>query len=148
MDLRLIELGEKIHNALIEARSQQGLGYNKRLGGACAVGSYLLMQEAKYLFNLDLKFTATSGHAWTEFKGHIYDVTATQFDRKEKVYSPKRTALSKDDSNDLCSWYYHSQNRIDLKEINNTWPDYQCPKNYQLIWLFGVKPIITFKKSK
>ena len=144
MNHKLVRLGEQIHDALKAANKNGVAQYHSNLGGACAVGSYLLIQEAKSLLNLDLKFVATEGHAWTEFENRIYDVTATQFSRDEKVFHWSRDELNSISGDEECLWYYKKKSRIDLKHINDSWPDYQKPQNYGLIWLFDAKPIITY----
>lgn len=148
MNAQLLDLGEKIHNALKELHAHGKGKYTKTLAGACAVGTVLFIQEAKRRFNLDVQFKATSGHAWAEFEDEVYDITATQFSRPEKVFNLHRNNFDQVDGDDLCIWYYRQAKNISLKEINETWPDYQRPINYKLVWLFDTKPIITYSKSK
>lgn len=148
MNPQLMDLGEKIHNALKELYRNGDGKYTVNLAGACAVGSFLFMQEAKRRFNLDLQFKATSGHAWTEFENEVYDITATQFSRSEKVFNIHRDNFDQVKDDDFCVWYYRQTKNLSLKKINETWPDYQRPDNYRLVWLFDTKPIITYSKSK
>jgi hypothetical protein len=146
MEPRLITLGEKIHDALVEA-SLKGVGkYSRNLAGACAVGSFLLVQEAKRWFGMDVKFTATSGHAWTEYRGEVYDITATQFSREEKVFNIQKSMLDTF-TDDMLGFYYLSKHSKTLKEINNEWPDYQRPENYQVKWIFHHKAHIIYLKG-
>lgn len=144
MNHKLVRLGEQIHDALKAAHKNGVARYHSNLGGACAVGSYLLVQEAKRLHKIDMQFVATDGHAWAEFKNEVYDVTATQFNRDEKVFHWSRDKSKPITGDEDCLWYYRKKSRLTLKHINSDWPDYQQPKNYGLIWLFDAKPIITY----
>ncbi len=132
MNSKLHILAERLHNALLDYHDKNRV-WEDSLAGACAVGSYLLASEAKRKLNLDVKLVAVRGHAWTEYRGQIYDVTASQFGHKGKLFKAKREVLSVAET-----WwhsYYTEKERIDLNYINSQWPNSQQPKNYQVKWL-------------
>jgi hypothetical protein len=131
MDTRLIALGEQIHEAMQETLDS-GWGYD--LGGGCAVGAYFLMAEAKRKLGLDVEFVCASNHAWNEYDGHIYDITATQFGVIEKVFvSP--LDLSAPTIKSSQEYHYKSLTRRTLAYVNKEWPDYQSPNGYELTWV-------------
>lgn len=74
--------------------------YKENLWSACGIASYYLMMMAKkrgiYVTfcygNFDKKFS----HCWISYNGLVYDITATQFKVKEKVYITDGTRYKTD----------------------------------------------------
>lgn len=134
MNTKIVVLGECIHNALKEYTEEAYSSFSANLCGACAVGSGLLVREAKRKFNMNLTFKAAPHHAWTEYRGVIYDITATQFGAREKVFIIPAKSLNVIKS----AWHktqYMSDSINDIDFINEDWPSDQRPINYKVKWL-------------
>lgn len=130
MNGRLKALGERIHNAMVKHGA-----FGKKLGGSCAVCSYLFATEAKQRYGLDVQFKVVYGHAWTEYKGVIYDLTATQFEEQPKVLVVGRDKLDTEVASDYLRRLYRTDAHMTLAWTNKEWPDYQQPQNYKLRWV-------------
>jgi len=133
METRLLSLGSKIHNALVECSRKENQ-FSDNLEGACAIASALFVKEAHRMFGIHLTFKATAEHAWTVYKDNVYDLTATQFGHKEKVFTMpyKHIETMKDCYMRNC--YTHTESRT-LDRINEVWPAHQRPINYRLNWI-------------
>jgi hypothetical protein len=147
MNGRLIALGEIIHDALLEYRHKtRTSAFTSNLMGACAIASGLFVVEAKRKHNLDIEFMVSHNHAWTEYRGAIYDITATQFGNFDKVfYCPKKAVAN------LTDWhrnnYRVSNSDIiyrDINDVNHGWPEDQRPANYRLKWINQYKARVIF----
>ena len=142
----LKELGETIHNAMVDF-SIRGGDWSPDLSGGCAVGSWLLQQEAKKKLDLDIEFHCNSNHAWNEFGNHIFDITATQYGAYDKVLIVPKSNLESVSN----SWHramYTSAKREDISQVNTTWPVGQQPANYKIEWAGRYKARITFKDRR
>ena len=134
MEKKLIALGKKIHNALLNCKDGDWTSPN--LECACAVGSYCFMLAARKYLKIKMAFKASDGHCWLEYNNKIYDVTATQFGIKEKVF-----VLPKDKvpnlKNSLLRNQYKDANADMVKDINHLgpfgWPKEQKPITYKLL---------------
>jgi hypothetical protein len=146
METNLLILGEAIHNALVECSLKEGQ-FSDNLEGACAIASSFFIKEAKRLLGMRISFMATVSHAWTSYKGNVYDITATQFGRKEKVFtsSYKSIQAMKDCWMREC---YMKPRIVTLDRINNRWPSYQRPINYRLNWVSAHTARVVHLKSK
>lgn len=79
MNQVLIQLGEKIHDALRVFSHQCEKDWIRRnLSGGCAVGTYFLWQEATKR-GIPALFQAGANHCWLESEGYLYDLTACQY---------------------------------------------------------------------
>jgi hypothetical protein len=145
METRLLILGESIHDALVEC-SRKEKEFSLDLEGACAIASAFLVKEARRLFGMRMTFRATYNHAWTSYKNNVYDITATQFGLKEKVFtsSYKRIEAMKDCWQREC---YMKPRTVTLDRVNNHWPGYQRPDNYELSWINEYKARVVFLKK-
>lgn len=142
----LKELGETIHNAMVDF-SLQGGDWSPDLSGGCAVGAWLLRQEAKKKLDLDVQFHCNGSHAWNEFGHHIFDITATQYGAYDKVLIIPKSNLDMVSN----SWHramYTSLKRRTIDNVNETWPNYQQPANYEIEWAGQYKARITFKDRR
>lgn len=139
MHRHIISLGNKIHDALIEHAETypvETCGFYEDLCGACAIGSALLIKEAKRLLNVTLTLKCNQGHAWTEYHGMIYDVTASQFGHERRVKALKRGRLDGEIvSLDLYRYETLNSGQSALEEINESWPSLQRPKHWDLRWI-------------
>jgi hypothetical protein len=144
MKSKLRVLGEKIHNAMVKYGR-----FGEELGGSCAVCSYLFLTEAKRRYGLNLQFKAVHEHAWTEYHGVIYDLTATQFQEKPKVLIVDRDSLDEVVTSGNLRQLYQTDARILLDWINKEWPYYQQPQNYKIRWInqHGAKIVYKEKSS-
>lgn len=142
----LKELGETIHDAMVQFAIKEG-EWSPDLAGGCAVGSWLLHQEAKKKLDLHVEFHCNGGHAWNEFNGYIFDITAKQYGVYDKVF-----IVSKDDLQSVYnSWHrgeYTRSRRDPIDRVNTTWPFKQQPANYQIEWLDRFRAKVTFKDRR
>ena len=144
MLVRIVALGEKIHNALQEHIKRDGSTYIwKELAGGCAVGSWLLVDQLKKKHGMQATFVASSTHAFAEYGDFIYDVTATQFGVINKVLVTHKSEIHKLSSSWLKS-AYTSDTRNGIKHVNEEWPEGQQPRNYRMIWNNQYKATITY----
>jgi hypothetical protein len=132
MNRKLQLLSERLHDALLDHQKEFN-SWSQNLAGACAVGSHLLVTEAKRKLNLDVNLWAVTGHVWAEYWGEIYDITATQFGHTGKLFNIKKELISTHGPS--WNYYYNSRSFTDLDYINKAWPISQQPKNYQVKWL-------------
>ncbi len=144
MNIKIRALGERIHNALVEYVKETGR-FETDLGGLCAVGSHLLISEAKRKYDLNLEFKVVYGHAWAEHRGIIYDVTATQFGHNAKVFSTPRTSVVSLDNKRLKDLYLRDQESDNINWCNRSWPSTQKPQNYKLKWLNQYKAVVIYE---
>ena len=141
MHEKIITLGEKIHDALVEYVIENKVdSIGKDLCGACAIGSALLTKEIRYKLMLPAQFYCAPNHAWVEYRDYIYDVTATQFgySGKVRVMSLKEVqkfARNSKGKNRKGGYYHYLMKTYGLKEVNKNWPDDQRPGNYELKWV-------------
>lgn len=101
----------------------------KTLAGMCAIASYALMRafykygykSAKLIVFID----ECEGHCWVEYRGHVYDVTATQYDRD----LPKVTVVRK--SHEEYAWHPKSKHTKAVKRpgyfLKVGWQLDECP---------------------
>ena len=87
--IHLVKLA-KIVRGHLENILIDNYNYNNNLNGACGIASYYLMMVAK---KQDIYVTLCYGyfdnyfsHWWITYCENTYDLTATQFDVKDKVY--------------------------------------------------------------
>jgi hypothetical protein len=144
MNVKIQALGERIHNALVDFTKQTGW-FDADLAGMCAVGSHLLVSEAKRKYGLNVEFKVVYGHAWTEHKGIIYDVTATQFGHKGKVFCAPRTSLISVDNKRITEMYQRDQEPDNINWCNRSWPSHQKPQNYKIKWLNQYKAVVIYE---
>ena len=103
---RLFKIAKKAR-ALTEkfAKKHPDIGYPEDLSCYCAIGSrilHLLAEKNGYelefiqgyfgdVFDSDRKLTSSSiNHCWLEYKGHVVDITATQFGIQAPVHVVSR----------------------------------------------------------
>lgn len=140
MHSKIIALGTKIHDAMHDyvVRVGHTNHWDYDLEGGCAVGSYFLLREMKKKLGLDATFIAGPCHAWIEYDGYIYDVTASQFDIPEKVFILEKSKVSS-----IVGGFLYSQaaynapecDRETIDYVNEWWPTAQRPIQYKLRWL-------------
>lgn len=79
----IIELAYKVRRAVKRWTRDNCEVDPEDLCGACAIASYTLykaLQNKGYRPTLVCAVNGFEGHCWVELRGHIIDVTATQFD--------------------------------------------------------------------
>lgn len=137
MQRQIMWLGGKIHDALVEfAEENNEEPFSLDLCGACAIGSYLLVKEARRRFGIRLNFKATNGHAWVEHRGLIYDITASQFDYPYRIrVRHRRHVEPKEMGSRHYLDQYQERGREAIESVNYDWPFCQRPKFYDLKWV-------------
>jgi len=148
MDIKNLRiLGEVIHDAMIDFTLKEG-GWSSTLAGGCAVGAWFLHQEAKKKLDLNVEFHCNGGHAWNEFNGHIFDITATQYGVYDKVFIVSKFDLISVDN----SWWYRGEYigsvRYLIDRVNSNWPIKQQPANYKIKWIDKHKAKVIFKDRR
>jgi hypothetical protein len=85
----LIQLGEKIHDALLHFAqvSDKEDWVWTNLEGGCAIAGYFLTKEAQKR-KIPATFMVGYGHAWVESEGLIYDPTVCQFIYPNRCHLP------------------------------------------------------------
>ena len=145
MEAKIVKLGEKIHDALVEMVKKTNL-FPLDLGGSCAVASFFLVQEMEARLGLKAELMVAPGHAFVEHRDRIYDITATQFGWHDKVLSVRRKDLNKLDNGSLIEYY--SEGAVgDVDEINSDWPRCQRPASYRLTWLNQHKARVVYLRK-
>lgn len=141
MHEKIIALGEKIHDALVEYIIENDEDQiSKDLCGACAVGSALLTKEIRSKLGLPAQFQCAPNHAWVQYQDHIYDVTATQFGYSGKIRvvslkDVKRFAYDSKGNKRKGGYHHYLMKTYGLKEVNRNWPNHQRPSSYELKWV-------------
>jgi hypothetical protein len=139
MDARIVELGEKIHDALVAFGA-----FGEDLGGGCAVGSALLVRAMRKQLGLYGTFVASpcygGYHAFVTHGNYIYDITATQFGHPDKVCVVRKSEARKLQITALKEAYL-SKEREMISEVNRSWYPPQRPNRYRLAW-DGNSPIV------
>jgi hypothetical protein len=130
MERRLVKLGEKIHDAMVNSKM-----FDRDLAGSCAVTSWLFLTEAKRKFNIKLEYKVVYGHTWTEYHKTIYDLTATQFGEDQKVFVVPRSKIKSKVKDFTLQKYYLTGKFYNLDWVNREWNMDQRPANFSLRWL-------------
>lgn len=142
MDLRIIALGKKIHRAMKEFGE-----WGDNLIGGCAVGSSLLVSAAKKKLVVNMRFRATSSHAWTEYQGVVYDITACQFDSVGEVLTLRKQSIQSDkEAWYVRNYYLNNDRNKSIRHVNRTWWKEQRPCNFGLQWINQHKARIIDKR--
>jgi hypothetical protein len=85
---KLIDIATKARRH-IDKWNRNKKAYPVDLCGACGMSShYLVSQARKYKLYPTLAYGTFdgTGHCWVEYRNHIIDITATQFDVYDDVY--------------------------------------------------------------
>jgi len=142
MDLRIIALGKKIHRAMKESCL-----WCHDLCGGCAVGSALLVSAAKEKLGINMRFCATTYHAWAEYRGVVYDITACQFDSVGEVLTLRKQSIQSDkEAWYVRNYYLNNDRNKSIHHVNRTWWKEQRPCNFGLQWINQHKARIIDKR--
>lgn len=90
------------------------------LGGYCGIASYCIRvwYQFKPIINYGYFDIKSNPHCWVTINGHIIDITATQFDIKEKIIFDKKEKWS--------HLYYRTRTMKSYYDFR-LWPEYQIP---------------------
>jgi hypothetical protein len=137
----LVKLGEIIHDAMLAwAKENDSWIFYPSLKGGCAVGSALLVRQAKYWLGIKANFVAGWSHSWVEYDGYIYDLTATQYGCPDKVRVLPIAQVNE-------ASIYASVDTRKISFVNQTWPRGQRPKEFQLVWRNPNKAVLSTRKG-
>jgi len=120
-------------------------GDPKDLNSYCAISSYFLSILARRLgfaailvegiaFDYEMaSFIDEDGdnpdldcnHCWVEYDGWIYDITATQFKRLQKVHT-----VAVDSKKGRATYYGHNKHNDARRSLKRKWTDNQTPYSY------------------
>lgn len=149
----IVELGHSIRSAMEEfAASDENPGdiSSGDLSCGCAVASYFFARELRRRLGISAKFVATQNHCFVEYNRYIYDLTATQFGRKEKVYVIRKTygidplLVEEQTGSGYLGRAYTTKDRRGITYVHRDWPVGQRPKSYRFSWVSPVKARIRY----
>ena len=149
----IVEFGETIRSAMEEFAVSDGNPGDILPGDlscGCAVASYFYARELRRRLRIYANFIATQNHCFVEFNRYIYDLTATQFGRTERVYVIKKP-YGKDyemvrdmTGSGYLGSAYTTKNRLGVSYVHRDWPRGQRPIDYRLTWIDANKPRIRY----
>ena len=131
MDKRLILIAHAARWEMEQFALRKDLHkYNRSdLECLCAISSWFFMNLAKYFkypMHMVIGQYDWCGHCWNVYGSYHIDLTATQFDKHQRVYITRVG----EDNNYKFECFYRNQSSL-VNETLNDWPVCQVPFTYE-----------------